>query len=76
MLLAATVVALQPCRTTAASFGGMDHNPEPRVNADPTAITRLTQAEQQLASAGIKLGGYRLDHPLSGIPVRAPQRVA
>ena len=53
----------------------MDHdNPEPRVNADPTAITRLTQAEQQLASVGIKLGGYRLDHPLSGVPVRVPQQ--
>ena len=33
---------------------------------DPTAISRFEQARQQLASVGIKLGGYRLAHPLGG----------
>lgn len=35
-------------------------------NIDPTAIERSRQAAKQLASAGIKLGGYRLMPALGG----------
>ncbi len=36
-------------------------------------LERARQVEEQLAAVGIKLGGYRLDHPLGG-PIRPSEQ--
>ena len=40
----------------------LDANPQ----IDRDTLERARQVEEQLASVGIKLGGYRLEHPLGG----------
>ena len=40
----------------------LDANPQ--IHRD--TLERARQVEEQLAAVGIKLGGYRLDHPLGG----------
>lgn len=43
---------------------------EDNPHIDPTAIDRSRQAAQQLADAGIKLGGYRLKPALGGAIIK------
>ena len=47
----------------------LDANPQ----IDRSTLERDRQVEEQLAAVGIKLGGYRLEHPLGG-PMQPSQQ--
>ena len=46
-------------------------DPNPQIHR--ATLERARQVEEQLAAVGIKLGGYRLDHPLGG-PIRPSEQ--
>ncbi len=50
---------------------------KPILDANPqihrATLERARRVEEQLAAVGIKLGGYRLDHPLGG-PIRPSEQ--
>ena len=47
----------------------LDANPQ----IDRDTLERARQVEERLAAVGIKLGGYRLEHPLGG-PMQPSQQ--
>ena len=65
--------------TTTKKTTNADHlrpilDANPQIHRD--TLERARQVEEQLAAVGIKLGGYRLEHPLGGPmqPIEQPLR--